>query len=287
MTAVETSATTESVTAPAAPTKRARVRTARHVVLLYQLLVLVGVLAAWQYLPSWSWLSDRVNFLDPFFISSPRRVAGEVVDLAFGRDGTPHIWPYLAKTVIGAGIGLIIGMVSGALLGLLLSSSETTARVMLPFVNAINATPRVAFVPIIVVIFGPTRTASVSIAVLVVFFVSLFNAIEGGRTVPHQIVQNAQLFGASSLEIMRHIRLRYVVAWSFAALPTALAFSLVSVVTAEVFTGYEGVGRLLLTASVTVNADLTFALATYLGLLGIVMVSATERLKRRVLHWWT
>lgn len=253
---------------------------------LYQATLLISVLAAWQYLPSWDALSDRVDFLDPFFISSPTRVFDTALDLAFGRNGSVLVWPYVWRTLQGALLGLMIGMVGGGVLGLLFSTSPTVSKVLMPFINAINATPRVAFIPVIVVIFGPTRASSVTIAVLVVLFVSLYNAIEGGLTVPQQILENAELFGARPSEIMRHVRMRYVMAWCFASLPTALAFSLVSVVTAEVFTGYEGVGRLLLTATATVNADLTFALATFLGALGVLLVTIAERVKRRVLHWW-
>lgn len=263
----------------AAPSGRTRI-------FAIQIALTFATLAAWEYLPRIEGLRARIQMMDPFFISSPSRVATTVVDLASGRQGSVVVWAYLWRTLEAAVLGLGIGMLLGALLGLIFSNSPTTARTFLPFVNAINATPRIAFVPIVVVVFGAARSASVTIAVLVVFFVSLFNAIEGGRSVPTQVLQNAQLLGASPLRIMVHVRLRYVVAWCLAALPVALAFSLVSVVTAEVFTGYPGVGRLLMTATATVNADLTFALVAYLAVLGVLLVGAAERVKRRLLHWW-
>lgn len=265
----------------------ARGRGVRGKVLACQAGLLAGFLAAWQFLPQVPWMRDQFRMFDPFFISSPTRVASTVVDIGLGRDGNVFIWPFVWRTLEAAFLGMGLGVILGGAAGLLLSNSPFWARVFSPFVNAVNATPRIAFVPIVVIMFGGTRTSSITISVLVVFFVAFFNGLEGGRTVPAQLLQNAVLLGANRLQLMLHVRLRYVTAWCLAALPVALAFSLVAVVTAEVFTGYAGVGRLLLTASATVNADLTFALVVYLAVMGVVLVSASELVKRRVLHWWS
>lgn len=256
-------------------------------VLLCQVGLVVAFLAAWQYLPQIPALRAQFSLLDPFFISSPAQVWSTVTDMATGHEGSPLIWPYVWRTIEAALLGMLVGMVLGGAGGLLLSSSEFTSKVIYPFVTAVNATPRIAFVPLVVIMFGASRAASITISVLVVFFVAFFNAFEGGRTVPTQLLQNARLLGADGVRQMLRIRLPYVVAWCMASLPVALAFSLVSVVTAEVFTGYEGVGRLLMTATATVNADLTFGLVVYLAVMGVALVTGAEFLKRRLLHWWT
>lgn len=252
----------------------------------FRLLIVVMFLTLWSLLPRIGALSRRFRWLDPFFISSPGKVASKIVDLATGRDGSLVIWPYIARTLEAAFLGLLIGMVVGALAGLLLSNSPFLSQVVQPFIAALNATPRIAFIPIIVILFGPTRDASVAIAVLVVFFVAFFNAFEGGTTVPSQLLQNARVLGAKQRRVMLHVRFPYVVAWSMASLPVALAFSLLSVVTAEVLTGHNGVGRIISTASVTVDASLTIAVAIYLGVIGSVAVSLANFVKRRILHWW-
>ena len=69
-----------------------------------------------------------------------------------------------------APVGLSARIVTGALAGLLFSQSPTLARIMNPFVVLFNATPRIALVPIFVIIAGPTLIATSITAVLVVFF---------------------------------------------------------------------------------------------------------------------
>ncbi len=273
---------------PPKPTRSGKPRRDRRwPVVLTQVLIVVAFLLAWELLPRIEALSSKSRLLDPFFISSPTRVWDRIVDLALGRQGSAEIWPYIWRTLWSAMGGVVIGVTLGAACGLALSASRFLSRVFHPFITAINAVPRVALIPIVVVIFGPTISASIVVAVLVVFFVAFFNAYEGGRTVAPQLLQNAEVLGASSWQSMYRIRLPYSLAWTMAALPLAIGFSLLAVVTAEILTGYEGIGRLISIASVSADASLTFAIVIYLAIIGAAIVGLAELVKKRVLHWWT
>jgi NitT/TauT family transport system permease protein len=112
-----------------------------------------------------------------------------------------------------------------------------------------------------------------------------FNALEGGRQIPAATVQNVKILGARGFQIMLHVRLPYVMAWTFAALPNAIAFGIVSVVTAEILSGGVGLGGLLSQAINTVDSTLTFAIVTILAVVGATAVIVASRLRVRVLHW--
>jgi NitT/TauT family transport system permease protein len=264
----------------------AAARQRRLAVVGLQVAILAAFLAAWEWLPHVGFLHARFAFLDPFFISSPSAVFHKLSDLFAGANGSPSIWPFARNTLQSSLVGTAIGTVLGALVGLVLSNSKFLSDVLRPFIIALNAIPRIALIPIIVILFGPTPKAATFTAITVVFFVVFFNAYEGGRSVPPHVVQNARVLGASEIQVMRHIRLQYVVAWTITALPNAVSFALISVVTAEILTGSIGMGRLLLDSVTTVQASLTFAVVAVLSVLGIVLVAATELLRRRVLHWW-
>ena len=251
-----------------------------------QLGLLVGFIAAWQFLPKIAWVRDHVSFADPYFISSPTQIYEELVRLFTGSDGAEKIWPFLQITVEAALLGTGIGLVTGALAGLWLSNSPRVNSVLKPFIIALNAVPRITLIPIFVLMFGPTQTSSIVTATFVVFFVVFFNAYEGGVTVPPHVLQNARILGANSLQQMYHVRFRYVMAWSLAALPNAVSFGLVSVVTAEILTGAVGMGRLLLISVTTLQSALTFSVVVILSVLGLVLVGAAELFERRWLHWW-
>jgi NitT/TauT family transport system permease protein len=183
-------------------------------------------------------------------------------------------------------LGTAIGMTLGGLAGLVLSNFNFLSSVLRPFLVAANATPRVALIPIIVILFGPTLASTIVVAVMVVFFVAFFSAYEGGQTVPDEVIQNASLLGANAWDILLHIRLPYVFAWTFSVLPLGITFAIISVVTAEILTGYPGMGRLLLDATVTAGSTLVFSVVTILALLGLTVVLGADWVKGSVLHWW-
>jgi NitT/TauT family transport system permease protein len=264
----------------------AAARRRRLAVVGLQLAILVAGLVGWEYLPKVGFLHAHFTFLDPFFISSPSGVYHKLSDLFAGANGSPSIWPFARNTVQSSLLGTVIGTFLGGFVGLVLSTKKFLSDVLRPYIIALNAIPRIALIPVIVILFGPTPKAATFTAITIVFFVVFFNAYEGGRTVPPHVVQNARVLGASDIQLMRRVRLQYVVAWTITALPNAVSFALISVVTAEILTGSIGMGRLLLDSVTTVQSSLTFAVVVVLSVLGIVFVAITEGLRRKLLHWW-
>jgi NitT/TauT family transport system permease protein len=272
-----------------ATTRRSRPkknRRASAIVNLWRLACVVVVLAAWQYLPDIGWLSAHYHVFDPFFISSPSRVASNLGKLATGSDGVVSIWAFLWYTVKATAIGVAIGVGAGVVLALIFSQYALLAKILSPFISFVNATPRIALIPIFVILVGPTITMSVITAFLVVFFIAFYNGLTGGLSIPRQIIDNARLLGASSTEIALQIRLPYVLAWVCASLPNAISFGLVTVVTAEILTGQPGMGQLITTALTNSDASLTFSVVITLAVVGSLFVFASELLQRRLLHWW-
>jgi NitT/TauT family transport system permease protein len=260
--------------------------TRRWLVWAGRLAVLVVILAGWQWAPQVDWLRARSSVFDPFFVSSPELVGRRLWQLLTASDGQPYIWPYLWHTLKAMLAGVAIGTAAGALLGLIFSNNETSRRIADPYLTILNATPRIALIPIFVILFGPTQQTSVATAIALVLFIVYYNAYAGGKSVSRQTVQNAQLLGATRLEVMRRVRLPYVLAWVFASLPNAISFGLVGVVTAELLTGSAGMGRLLSLSIGQADATLTFTVVVMLSIVGVLLVTSVELVQRRVLHWW-
>jgi NitT/TauT family transport system permease protein len=250
-------------------------------------MLLAIIIAGWQYLPEVPWISKHVSVLSRFVISSPTAVCQTIWDLLLGHNNQPFVWLYLRNTVEATLIGTAIGVVIGTLFGLALADLQAVNRVLRPFIIAANSIPRIALVPVIVIVFGPTVRSSVVAAFLIVFFLVFFNAYEGANSVPAATIDRALIMGASRLQLMMIVRAPYAIAWTVAALPNAVAFGLVGVVTAELLMGTLGMGQLLLTSVNDLNASLTFAVVVLLSVLGIALVLLVDLVKRRWLHWWS
>ncbi len=270
---------------PAEMRKRHSMLVRRPPVWVAQLLIAVVILAGWQWLPDVRWVTNTFNFASPFFISSPSQIAVEIWHMLIGGAHVPLLWSPLAQTLLSALLGTALGIAIGLAAGLVLSSSAYLQAVARPYVLALNAVPRVAVIPIIVLIVASAFAADVITAFTVVVFLVFFNAFEGASTVDRDIIANVKILGAGRFDILWRVRRPLAVAWTFASIPNAIAFGLVGTVTTEIFTGSSGIGQLLIAGVDTSNATLTFAVVGELTIVGVLLVVISMTLRRRVLHW--
>lgn len=248
--------------------------------------IVAVALLGWQVLPQSLLLRSLFPIFDPFFVSSPTLLAVGLYNIMTGANGTDSIWPYAADTLRAALAGMGIGTLVGATGGLLLSNSRQADLIFRPFILVLNTVPRIALIPIIVVLFGPTVISSVVTSVVVVSLIVFYNAFEGGRSIAPHLLQNARLLGAGPSEVMLRVRLPVVLAWTFSTLPNAVSFGLASVITTEVITGSFGLGRVLILSMNSANATLTFSVVAIMSIIGVTLVVGSSLLRTRLLHWW-
>ena len=271
----------ENITSAPSPSWTSR----RSVIGLFQILIIAIILIIWQYVPTIGWVSHHVRFLNRFYISSPSQIARGIRDLAIGSNGSVLVWSYLRTTVESTLVGSAIGMILGAIVGLILSNNVGLSRILQPFIAVMNSVPRVALIPIFILIAGPTVTSEVISVVAVVFFLGFFNAYEGGRSVRGVTLEYAKVLGASPWKVILYVRMPAVLEWTFAAVPNALSFALVVSVTTELLAGIPGMGYLLLTATTNIDATLTFSLIVILGVVGVFLFYLSSYASNRVVHW--
>src|SRR5258708_6495146 len=115
-----------------------------------RLAVLVGVLLLWEYVPTMLSRSNVVA-LNPIFISTPDKIAVDLYQITFV---SGLIFPALWSTLSASMVGLVLGVLWGYALALAFSELKGLDAVMMVYVNAMNAVPRITIYPLIVIIFG-------------------------------------------------------------------------------------------------------------------------------------
>ena len=277
-----TLSTTASTDIDAAPGPR-RMLNEHLRIAIYQLILLCVFLGLWEGLTRIPYLIKN-TFLDPFFISRPSLIGQQLWNWTFGTQAG-FLLPHLASTLGATLLGLVVATTTGFLVGLLLSQSPTMAKTLNPFIVSLNSLPRIAMVPLITMVFGLGLLAKVVTAWFVVFFLIFFNTFKGSVSIEKHLLQFCQTLGGTPRQIMWSVRVPSALAWTFAALPNAISFSLVAVVIAEFVGTTKGMGYLIVTALSTLNATEMFAAITVLGLSGIALVAIAERVERRLLRW--
>jgi NitT/TauT family transport system permease protein len=266
--------------ASAAPRRKPAVGRVRVVVC--QILILVLFLGLWELLTGIPWMQKNSIF-DPFFISRPSLIAARI--WLWLQPGRNSIWPHLVATLYATGLGLGVGVISGFALGVALAQSKFWARVLSPFIIALNSTPRIAFVPLITMLFGLGLASKVVTSWFVVFFLVFFNTYKGANSVEQELVNFCRTLGGRPMQILWRVRIPTAAAWTFASLPNAISFALIGVVLAEFVGSTTGMGYIMTTSLATLNATDMFASITILSVLGVGLVYLLRAVEARLLHW--
>ena len=256
-----------------------------------RLALVLAVLTVWQWVPQIPGITKWAPIFDPFFISSPERIAEKFWELATtsGDQGvvlkSGNLFVQLWATVRAALLGFVVGVGSGFLAGLLLSQMRTLAHVLHPYLVAFNALPRIALVPLIIMVFGTGLGAKVVLAWLIVFFIVFFNTYAGGRAIEPTILDACRLLGGSRRQLLWTVVVPHVAGWTFAGLPLAMSASIIGVVIGEFIGGAQGLGYIITVALGQLEAtDLFVALIT-LCVVAVALIALAARLERRLLHW--
>lgn len=264
--------------------KARQARLARARLGAYQAALIGATLAVWEFGTRVPALAENLNIFDPFFVSRPSEVLLRLWDWTLGANAG-FLWPHLGATLGATMIGLVVAVVSGFVIGLLFSQKRELAIVFNPFIVALNSLPRIAFVPLITMIFGLGLASKVVTAWFIVFFLVFFNTFKGGMAIEKELIEFCRTLGANDRQITMSVRIPNALAWTFTALPNAVSFSLIGVVISEFVGSTTGMGYLIITSLATLNAADMFAALTVLSLVGVILVTLFQMLERRLLRW--
>lgn len=261
------------------PAAVARSRVRRHKTLVYSLrvLVLVAVLGFWQ-------LSVTL-WLDPFFYSKPSLVWDKLVTWFTEGTAQGSIWSNIWVTLQEAVYGFVLGAIVGVLLGIVLGRSRLLAEVLQPFVQALNAVPRIVLAALFIIWFGLGMSSKVATAFVLVFFPVFFNAFQGSREVSRDLVNNSRILGAGRMQVMWSIVVPSATSWILASLHTAFGFALIGAIVGEYTGASKGLGLLINTAQNSFDSAGIYAgmvITTVLALLAELLLGFAER---RLLRW--
>lgn len=268
-------------------------------ILLWQLAILVIVLAVWQ----WGFDLCRAllpkplvpKILDPYFISKPTAIWTSFLKLGcfVDKDGfaacfnenSNNLWLATAVTLKNMWWGFLWGTSLGVLAGLILGRSEYLSKIFEPFIVAMNSIPRIALVPLIILIFGLGDMSKVVTAGIVVFFVLFFNTFEGTRSVDRDQIAAARLLGASELTVLRTVVIPSALAWVFASLTPAVSFALIGVIVGEFIGAERGLGKLIIEAEARANSSEMMVSIFLMMIVGIILAFVVRRVQAYLLRW--
>jgi NitT/TauT family transport system permease protein len=238
---------------------------------------IVIVLLAWQLLPYFITISAGTKL----FFTTPSQVAATL----WGMFATGEIWVPLRVSAAAFTIGLAIAIGVGLPLGVLLGRSRTLNAMLDPFITAFNATPRLVFLPLLLLWFGLGLWSKVVIVFIGALFPILINTYEGVRNSDKILINVVRSFGAKEWDIARLVVVPNALPYIVAGLRLAIGRAVLGVVVAEFFGSEEGLGVIMVRAASSYHVDVVFAGVIVFAALTLVMTSFVKMIESRLTRW--
>ncbi len=242
---------------------------------------ILGTISVVIFLTIWELIGNTLQLINPMFMSAPSLVAKAAVQLFTSGEiwndlyvsGIEFFWGYFLSIIFAIPFGIAIGWY------------KKFAYICDPFVNAMNATPRVALLPLVIIWLGIGILSKVGIIFLGAVFPLLINTRDGVKTTPANLLTAARSFGASEWQIFKSVVLPSTVPFILTGLRLAVGRALIGVMVGELYAATAGIGFMITVAGATFQTDKVFVGVLIFAISGMFLTDVIDRIEHRFDKW--
>lgn len=240
-----------------------RIRRDKIIVVFFRIFLLLFFIGLWELLAA-------TGTIDAFLFSSPTRIVNTLAELHSSGELYKHIFTTLYETVLG----FILATAVGYLISVLLWWSENTRKILEPYIVVLNALPKIALGPVIIIAFGSGTEAIVFMTFLVTVIVTVINMLSGFlRTEPGKILLLRSM-GASKKDILINLVVPGSVDTFVSALKVNVGLSWIGSIMGEYVVSRQGIGYLIVYGGQVLKLDLVMTGTVLLCILAAAMYAA-------------
>ena len=241
----------------------------KHKILLGRIIVGVLIFAGWEYF-------SRIGWLDPYFWSSP----SAILKTAMAQTIRGTLLRDIAYTSGSTMLGFVSGTVIGAAVGLSFWWSRTYAGISEPYLIVLNALPKLALGPVIVIMFGIGFYSKAVLAFLMTVVATSLSAYSGVKSVDPAMETLMVSLGAKRWQVFSKVVVPWSMPWIISCLRINIALALAGSIVGEFISSDKGVGRMIIYAGTILNINLVWVGVFVLSILSILMYWAVVLLEK-------
>ena len=246
----------------------------RIIVAAGRLLLIVLWGAAWE-------ATAQSGALPRGLIGQPSAFLLDFIELV--ADGT---FPTAALVTLEAVfIAFVLGALLALLTALLMTVVPVVERLAAPIIDALNALPRVALIPLFILWFGIGLEQKVASGVSIMYFVLLSYTMAGAKSTDPDHLRLARSLAIPGWKVFLEIVVPSALPAIFAGLRLGMIYTVLGVITAELIAGGKGLGTLVSYYSNTFDPNGVFATLIVLVIITTALTAAMTRIERSIAKW--
>lgn len=234
----------------------------------FQIGILILFVVLWE-------LLAQFKIIDSFLMSSPSRIVNTFYTLYI----SGQFWNNVICTVTETLVGFLLGTALGIFIATLIWWFPFSFKVIEPYLVVLNALPKVALGPIIIVWMGAGVGPIILMALLLSVIISVINVLSGFREVSKEKVLLMKSFRASKSQIFFKLIFPSNIKTIISTLKINVGMSLIGVITGEFLVSASGIGYLIVYGGQVFKMDLVMTGIIILGFLAWIMYICIAKLE--------
>ena len=239
---------------------------------------IASVLIAWQIL-------SVIGAINPSRFPSPAqtfRATVAMIEHPFaGHTLFGHIGASLIRWIFGVALAIAVGITFGAAL----AWNPTFRAATRPIFEFLRYIPPLAWVPLAIIILGPSLTAEVFIVFVGAVPPVIINVWTGVAGVDPVLTSAAKTLGAGSMRTLLLVAIPAATLNILTGVRVAVANGWASLIGAELVGAQSGLGFIIITAQTSNRADDILTGMLFIGLIGAFIDIVLRRTTRRLTFW--
>ncbi|MDX2272272.1 MAG: ABC transporter permease [Cyanobacteriota bacterium] len=225
-----------------------------------QLTVVVFLIASWEILA-------RLGILDPFFWSMPSTIALRTWTFLVTGELAGDILFTSQATILG----FILGTCLGGAIGLSFWWSHAYAKVVEPYLVTLQALPKIALAPILILALGIGLLSKVAIAIMLTVTVTAIAAYGGVKSVDQDLQKMLYSLGANRWQVFSKVVVPWSMPWIFSSLRINIGLALTGAIVGEYISSRRGLGRMIVNASMLFDMESIWVAVFTLCIMAMLM----------------
>jgi NitT/TauT family transport system permease protein len=223
----------------------------------------------------------QVGILDKRFFPAPSSIVGTFTNLVTSGE----LWKHLTASISRILIGFAMGAIPALLLGITMGLFRWPRAFFSPMIAALYPIPKIAILPLIMLIFGLGEPSKWVIIAIGVFFLVLYNTMAGVMNIPNIYLDVGKNFGASRAQFYWTIALPGALPLIFTGMKLAAGVALLIIVAAEFVGAKTGIGYLIWQSWQTFSVETMYVGLIVIAVLGYLVSLAMDELEHFLIPW--
>lgn len=240
----------------------------KRIVLTWQLVILVSFFSLWE-------IASRNTWIDPLIFSSPFKILDSLKTRIL--DGSILI--HIQVTVLETIAGFIIGTLAGIIIASILWSSLRISKISDPYLVVLNAMPKVAIGPILIVALGPGYVSIIAMGAIISVIITTLVVYSGFREVDPNYTKVLKSFGATRWQCFKEAIFPATLPTMISTLKVNVGLSWVGVIVGEFLVSKEGLGYLIIYGFQVFDFTLVMSSLIVIAVVAALMYKVVEKIE--------